>query len=303
MARLRLAQWDNAIADCNECLRLSPDSMKAHYNLSQAHLALRAFDDALKHALRAHELCVKQADKSLATITSHVLKCKKERWEAMEKKRLREISGLEGEVMAVLQRERDRLLQDESLTEIQRKELEDEWQSKLERMREVFERARPKEEKKRVVPDWAIDDISFCVMVDPVIVSIIFAQLLHPDVLDEQAFAWQIIEELWRISDMNPCDRLKQASPTSARPSSSTCAALRPIPSLGSPFASLTCDLIWTLSKLARSSSLRMDGPLTGRLGSQKFWCLLLGCGQHSFLTPYLSGDLFFAFMSAAFGI
>ncbi|EGS21753.1 uncharacterized protein CTHT_0036200 [Thermochaetoides thermophila DSM 1495] len=169
MARLRLAQWDNAIADCNECLRLSPDSMKAHYNLSQAHLALRAYDDALKHALRAHELCVKQADKSLATITNHVLKCKKERWEAMEKKRLREISGLEGEVMAVLQRERDRLLQDESLTEIQRKELEDEWQSKLERMREVFERARPKEEKKRVVPDWAIDDISFCVMVDPVI--------------------------------------------------------------------------------------------------------------------------------------
>lgn len=196
--------------------------------------------------------------------------------------------------MAVLQRERDRLLQDESLTEIQRKELEDEWQSKLERMREVFERARPKEEKKRVVPDWAIDDISFCVMVDPVIVSIIIAHLLRSGVLDKQAFAWQTIrEELWRISDMTPCDRLKQASPTSAHPSSSTCAALRPIPSLGSLYISLTCGLIWILSKPARSSSLRMDGPLTGRLGSQKSWCLPLGCGQqivlkhHTYLVIY----------------
>jgi len=36
----------------------------------------------------------------------------------------------------------------------------------------VFERARPKAERRRQVPDWAIDDISFCVMVDPVIVSV-----------------------------------------------------------------------------------------------------------------------------------
>jgi hypothetical protein len=42
-------------------------------------------------------------------------------------------------------------------------------------MRDVFEKARPKEEKRRQVPDWAIDDISFCVMVDPVIVSFCFA--------------------------------------------------------------------------------------------------------------------------------
>jgi hypothetical protein len=49
--------------------------------------------------------------------------------------------------------------------------VEEEWRGKIERMREVFERARPKEERRRQVPDWAIDDISFCVMVDPVIVS------------------------------------------------------------------------------------------------------------------------------------
>ncbi|KAL2190110.1 hypothetical protein L209DRAFT_157707 [Thermothelomyces heterothallicus CBS 203.75] len=52
-----------------------------------------------------------------------------------------------------------------------RKEVAAEWDAKIARMREVFEKARPASEKRRTVPDWAIDDISFCVMVDPVIVS------------------------------------------------------------------------------------------------------------------------------------
>jgi STIP1 family protein 1 len=54
-----------------------------------------------------------------------------------------------------------------------RKEIEAEWEGKMEALRGVFEAARPKEEKRREVPDWAVDDISFCVMVDPVIVSIL----------------------------------------------------------------------------------------------------------------------------------
>ncbi|KAL2022885.1 hypothetical protein VTK56DRAFT_4416 [Thermocarpiscus australiensis] len=170
MARIRLSQWDNAISDCNECLKLAPDNMKAHYSLSLAHLALRDYDDALKHALKAHALCVQTSDKSLATITTHVLKCKKERWDDMEKRRIRETSDLELEVIELLERERNQALQEAAdQDEVSRKEIEAEWDRKIERMRTVFERARPKEEKRRVVPDWAIDDISFCVMVDPVI--------------------------------------------------------------------------------------------------------------------------------------
>src|SRR5690348_5723375 len=102
MARLKLGQWDSAIADCAECLQRTPDSMKAHYSLSQAHLALHAYDDALRHALEAHRLCVKAGDKSLGTITTHVLKCKKERWDEMEKRRARETGALEGEVLELL---------------------------------------------------------------------------------------------------------------------------------------------------------------------------------------------------------
>jgi STIP1 family protein 1 len=172
MARLKLSQWDDAIADCNECLKLSPDSMKAHYSLSQAHLALHAYDDALEHALKAHKLCAQSMDKSLATITAHVLKCKKERWDDMEKRRLRETSGLQVEVLELLQRERDQAIRDAAdLDEGSRKEIEAEWDQKIEQMRDVFERARSGKEKRRKVPDWAIDDITFEVMVDPVIVG------------------------------------------------------------------------------------------------------------------------------------
>ncbi|KAL2267226.1 hypothetical protein VTJ83DRAFT_4503 [Remersonia thermophila] len=185
MARLKLSQWDNAIADCSECLRLSPNSMKAHYILSQAHLALRAHDDAVHHALRAHALCIGDEananngsagkpshQNSLATITAHVLRCKKERWDHLEKRRARETSELEAEVLELLARERERALReaDESgLGEAGRQEVEDEWRAKADRLRDVFEKARPREDRKRRVPDWAIDDISFCVMVDPVV--------------------------------------------------------------------------------------------------------------------------------------
>jgi STIP1 family protein 1 len=172
MARLRLNQWDSAIADCAACLRLAPDSMKAHYSLSQAHLALRAHDDALRHALRAHALCVKAADKSLGTITAHVLKCKKERWDEMEKRRVRATAELEAEVLELMARERAQAVREQAEDdEGGRREVDEEWRDKMARLQEVFERARPEAEKRREVPDWAIDDISFCVMVDPVIVS------------------------------------------------------------------------------------------------------------------------------------
>ncbi|KAK4044088.1 hypothetical protein C8A01DRAFT_43024 [Parachaetomium inaequale] len=169
MARLRLNQWDSAIADCAACLRLAPDSMKAHYSLSQAHLALRAHDDALRHALRAHALCVKAADKSLGTITAHVLKCKKERWDDLEKRRVRETAELEAEVLELMARERAQAVREQGDDEGGRREVDEEWGAKMARLREVFERARPEAERRREVPDWAIDDISFCVMVDPVI--------------------------------------------------------------------------------------------------------------------------------------
>ncbi|KAJ9156392.1 U-box domain-containing protein [Pleurostoma richardsiae] len=168
MARLRLNLWDSAISDCQACLELSADNMKAYYYLSQAHLALKDYDDALSSARRAYELCAAANDKSLAAITAQVLRCKKERWDDAERRRAREGAELEAELAVMMERERDEAAaacEDDS----DKAEVEAEWARRIAQMREVFERARAQEDRKREVPDWAIDDISFSVMVDPVI--------------------------------------------------------------------------------------------------------------------------------------
>ncbi|KAK0671617.1 putative CHIP protein [Cercophora samala] len=169
MSRLRLSLWDSVIADCESCLRLSPDNLKAHYYLSQAHLALHAYTDALAHALKAHKLCVQAQDKSLTNVTAQVLRCKKEKWDYEEKRRKRETSDLEEEVLTLLKKEKDAALDGEDGGGSRGEELTREWEDKLRRVKEVFEKAREKEEKRREVPEWAVDDITFGFMVDPVI--------------------------------------------------------------------------------------------------------------------------------------
>ncbi|KAF5012898.1 hypothetical protein FDECE_1072 [Fusarium decemcellulare] len=170
MARLKLNYWDSVITDCDACLQLAPDNMKAHYYLAQAQLNLRDFDAALSSALRAHALCAASNDRSLAAVTALVLRCKKDRWDDRERKRVRETKDLEREVLEMLAREKDAALE-ETDDGMERQEIEEESESKIERMKEIFERARADAEKRREVPDWAIDDISFGIMVDPVVVS------------------------------------------------------------------------------------------------------------------------------------
>ena len=144
--------------------------MKAFYYLSQAQLAIKDYDAALKNALRAHELCAKTLDKSLAAVTNLVLSCKKERWEAMERRRIRQGAELENETLRLLEREKDEALAEVS-DELERNDIVVEWDEKLAELKRIFEQARAADSKRRKVPDWAIDDITFGIMVDPVVVS------------------------------------------------------------------------------------------------------------------------------------
>ncbi|KAK7927471.1 hypothetical protein PG985_004469 [Apiospora marii] len=178
MARLKLSLWDSAIADCQACLKLNGESMKAHYYLAQAYLELSAYDDAVAHADRAREICAVTNDKSLAQVTTLVLRCKKDRWDDAEKKRKREYKELEEDVLAIMRREKadaletmtspDNAAADASATDGDRRQVAEEWDAKMEQLTKVFEAARTNKEKRREVPEWAIDDITFGFMVDPV---------------------------------------------------------------------------------------------------------------------------------------
>lgn len=173
MARLKLGLWDSVIADCEACLAHDPSSMKAHYYMSQALLAIGAHGAALQHALTAHAHCASKNDKSLGAVTAVVLRCKKEGWEHKEKLRAREAQALEREVLALLARDSshsvDAALENGSALEAD--DVREEAKRKKDQIRDIFERARADAERKREVPEWAIDDISFGVMVDPVIVG------------------------------------------------------------------------------------------------------------------------------------
>ncbi|KAL1895600.1 hypothetical protein Sste5346_005069 [Sporothrix stenoceras] len=174
LARLRLERWGEAADDCNTCLERAPDNMKALYYLSQAELKLRDFDAAITHCRRAHDICVQTNDKSLTPITAHMLDCKKARWEYLEKKRAREASPLEAETIALFEREKETALASlGEASDSDRAEIAAEWDAKLASLRDTFAAARNASAAtaRRNVPDWAIDDITFAIMVDPVVTN------------------------------------------------------------------------------------------------------------------------------------
>lgn len=155
--------------------------MKAYFQLAQAQLALRKLPIALNSALTAHKYCVEElregqkGGNSIGPITELVLKCKKEDWERREAER-RPGAEVEREVIRSLEERRERDLiglagEDEQGVRARYRGLIDE-------TRRAFELAarsgESEEEKKRrrTVPDWIVDDITFSVMVDPVVVSV-----------------------------------------------------------------------------------------------------------------------------------
>jgi hypothetical protein len=153
--------YSAVVTDSQASIRLLPANMKAYFFLAQGQIELHLLAAALGSALEAHRLCVEECRKipmgkgasSIGPITELVLRCKKEWWEQREKERL--------EQRCILERDLSEMLRERGETE-----------EKIEALREVFERASEmgSEGKRRRVPDWCIDDITFSVMLDPVVV-------------------------------------------------------------------------------------------------------------------------------------
>lgn len=158
------------MADCQTCLALDRDNMKAVFYLSEAQLELKDFDTALDNAHRAYTMYAHSEDgvKSLSNVTRLVLRCKKERWEAAERRRLRERTDLERELADLLERERDAAVAAASDPRDVH-DIQADWHAKLDMLRGTFQLARGEAGRRRAVPDWAIDDITFGIMVDPVV--------------------------------------------------------------------------------------------------------------------------------------
>lgn len=166
MTRFNLSSHDAAISDCESALAYDASSIKAHYYKSKCLLELGDVDTACTHARLAYESCRASDDKSLDMTMAHYLKCKNARWNIIEKRRKREAQDLEREVLGILEAETGREMAQAS--EGEKPDIENEGRVRMERMKSIFERARAEDDKEREVPEWLVDDISFNVMVDPV---------------------------------------------------------------------------------------------------------------------------------------
>jgi STIP1 family protein 1 len=194
-----MSAWQGVIEDSQAAIALMPHNLKGYYYLAQAEIAISDSASALLHAKEAHRICVAAGQKeagSLTNITELVLKCKKVDWERREKIRIREKGSLINEMEDLLRAEGERISRETELEGEGRRELEQEYERKIELLRTTFEVARMNEEeelKRRVVPDWAIDGISFAIMVDPVVVSYVaFSMGKHANYMHADCY-WSIL--------------------------------------------------------------------------------------------------------------
>lgn len=187
MSRLKLHLYELVLPDCTASLSLLPVNMKAYYYRAQAQLELGDKRAALESANVAYEFCKsgdKKWERDLAAVGALVLRCKKEVWEAKEMERLGGSGRLLGDMLKGLEQRRIhevreiRLMreagqfgeeeEDRQIREATRREEGD-----AEVVRRSLAKYAETDEvpKPRVVPDWAIDDITFAFMLDPVVVS------------------------------------------------------------------------------------------------------------------------------------
>lgn len=169
MARLKLGLLEGVLEDCSSSLAIKEKAnMKARHYGAQALVGLGRGREALKEAMEAYKIAAKEEAGSLGSVVSVVLKCKKAAWEEREQERLAGTEGVRGKVVEGLRRDLERRV--EGAEEGEREGLRREGEEMIEEVERVWVEA-GKAEKKRVVPDWAVDDITFSFMVDPVIVS------------------------------------------------------------------------------------------------------------------------------------
>lgn len=155
--------------------------VKAYSYLGQAQLALNHPSEALHSSMTAYELAITQRSPSVASIAAACLDAKKKRWEQREEKRRERECQLMLKMTDIIERDADRAV-DELLKKgrmnngninisEQEEEIRHEAKERVRTLEDVFGKAEAVRCARREVPDYLIDNITFSIMLDPVIVS------------------------------------------------------------------------------------------------------------------------------------
>jgi STIP1 family protein 1 len=154
----------------------------AHPPAAQAQLSINHPNEALSSALMAYELCTTSAQQTsnAATICALVLKCKKAKWDIRERERIRRrhdlLSNLEHLLETEFKKDTDEIEARIETGDVSRSDGQEEkverkadFEKKRDDLRTAFAISDPEHHQKREVPDHLLDQISFEVMVDPVV--------------------------------------------------------------------------------------------------------------------------------------
>lgn len=154
--------------------------------IAQAQLALHHPHEALSSALTAYEQVLhpapatKISPRDMETFSAFVLKCKKAKFAARDRERLRRQGDLRAELEETFEANKQRDLDDVSMqleamtigqveaTE-RNEEIQSNFEKKISELRVLFAVADPANQKPREIPDHLVDMITFEVMHDPVI--------------------------------------------------------------------------------------------------------------------------------------
>lgn len=127
--------------------------MKAHTYLGQALLQLRRPRESYQASKKAYELAIEQRSPSLETIAQTAIKARHAMWEQKEEARVKGEQDLLAKMLALISENTDPYEAGEVRKKVQ----------------EVFGKAEAERWRKREVPDYLVDAISFNIMWDPVV--------------------------------------------------------------------------------------------------------------------------------------
>lgn len=166
-------------------------TVKAYTYLGSAHLQLGRPAEALAASRRAYELAIAQRSPSVAQIAASCLEAKKARWELAETARIGRESALLADTQALIMRDArlhadaavaaaaaaaDRQAPRNSSTGSAddegspEEDIMEAARSQCRALEDVFGQAEAARLHRRNVPDWLVDNITFGVMWDPVVV-------------------------------------------------------------------------------------------------------------------------------------
>ncbi|KAL9090522.1 MAG: hypothetical protein Q9165_005283 [Trypethelium subeluteriae] len=180
-ARIKLEEWSPVIDDCLKSLELNPNNnIKAYYYLAQGQLGLKHPNEALTSALTAYNVALFTRSTSTNSAAELVTACKKAKFEARERDRLRTRGALRAQLEDKLQQELDEELEGINRklkkgdmrghdADQERRWAREAWKKNVDELRSTFAVADPQNQPHREVPDYFLDGITFEVMNDPVV--------------------------------------------------------------------------------------------------------------------------------------